>query len=184
VLSWNYDDIDGHVGTAFVPVPGSTINLPEKIASDIAAANSGRPVYVIGVATGSQSIAQWLPGASASDMYANITANVVPARAAIGVSKMDALYWYQGESRTASPDLYVDHFNAVMNRFKMESWFPQATPVIIYALAPTSISGSIATDAPNASRRAAVAHVGGSGPACRCDSPFLHAVNSFQIVTS
>jgi hypothetical protein len=44
VLSWNYDDIDGHVGTAFVPVPGSTINLPEKIASDIAAADPTRPV--------------------------------------------------------------------------------------------------------------------------------------------
>lgn len=156
VLSWNYDGIDGHVGTAFVPVRGSGINLAEKIASDIATANPERPVYVIGVAIGSQSIAQWLPGASAPDMYANIAANVVRALAAIGTSKIDALYWYQGETRTASPELYVDHFNAVMDRFKMESWFPHATPVVVYAIAPTSISGSVATDATNAALRAAV----------------------------
>ena len=150
VLSWNYDDVDGHVGTAFVPVPGSTINLPEKIASDIAAANPGRPVYVIGVAIGSQDISHWMADAAAPDMYANIKANVIPALAAIGASKIDALYWYQGETQSASPELYVDNFAAVMSRFKAEPWFPRSTPVVIYDLAPTSISGSIATDAANA----------------------------------
>lgn len=156
VLSWDYDDIDGHVGTGFVPVPGLSINLPEKVASDIAVAYPTRPVYVIGVAIGSQDISHWMTGAAAPDMYANITANVVPALAAIGVSKIDVLYWYQGENRTTSPELYVDNFNAVMNRFKAESWFPRTTPVVIYGLAPTSISGNIATDATNAALQVAV----------------------------
>jgi hypothetical protein len=89
-------------------------------------------------------------------MYANIEANVVPALATIGASKIDVLYWYQGETRTASPELYVDNFNAVTSRFKAESWFPRTTPVVIYSLAPTSVSGNIATDATNAALQAAV----------------------------
>ena len=33
---WNYNHADGHVGTAFVPLPSSTINVADKFASEIA----------------------------------------------------------------------------------------------------------------------------------------------------
>lgn len=156
VLSWNWDDIDTHVGTAFVAVPGSTINLPEAIASFIAYENPLRPVYVIGIAIGSQSIAHWMTGTAAPDMYANTTANMVPALAAIGVSKIDYMFWWQGENQTASPELYVSNFNTVMDRFKAETWFPRATPVTIFGVAPSTISGSIITDTTNATLQAVV----------------------------
>lgn len=154
--AWNYNDTDGNVGTAFTTVPSTNINLPEKIASDIALANPLRTVYVIGIAIGSQTIAQWMAGASAPDMYANLTANIVPALAACGATRIDALYWWQGENQTSAPENYVANFNTVMDRFKAETWFPRATPVIVFGLAPSAISGTIQTDAINASLQAAV----------------------------
>ena len=154
-LAWNWNDVDGSVGTAFEAIPSTTINLPEKVASDIAATYPGRPVYIIGIAIGSQDISHWMAGATAPDMYANITANVVPALALIGVNHINFLLWWQGENQTAFPENYIDNFNTVMTRFQGESWFPRATPVVIYGLAPTTISGDIQTDTTNARLQAA-----------------------------
>ena len=133
VFSWNYNDTDGNVGTAFTSVPNLTINQPEKFASDIARANPNRQVYLIGVAIGSQPISQWLPGAAAPDMWANIQANITPALAAIGASKIDILLWWEGESQTSEPWQYVSNFNSVMSRFQTQSWFPVNTPVVFMA---------------------------------------------------
>lgn len=156
VSSWNYSDVDGNVGTAYASIPSSTINLPERIGSVIAENYPNRPVYVIGIAIGSQSIAQWMTGAAAPDMYANITANITPALAAAGVSKIDAFFWYQGETASSAPELYVANFNTVMTRFRAETWFPDSTPITIFSIAPTSISGNIYTDAQNAALQACI----------------------------
>ena len=153
---WNWDGVDGHVGTAFEAIPNATINVTERLASEIALANPTRPVYVVNISLGSQSIDQWKTGASSPDMYANIKANIVPALARIGVSKIDVLAWWQGESQNASPQNYVSDFNTVMKRFKAEKWFPRATPVIVFGVAPKAISGNVATDAVNGSLQAAV----------------------------
>lgn len=154
--SWNYNDTDGNIGTAFIAIPSTNINLPEKIASDIAYAYPNRKVYVIGVAIGSQDISHWMTGTSAPDMYNNTTANVVPALAAIGATKIDALFWWQGENQTSNPEQYPANFNTVMARLQAETWFPRATPVIMFGVAPSTISGSISTDGINAALQAAV----------------------------
>jgi len=148
---WNWDGVDGHVGSIFEAIPGDSINVTERFASEIALANPTRPVYVINISIGSQSIDQWKAGASAPDMYANITANIVPALARIGVSRIDGLAWWHGESQNAGPENYVSDFNTVMNRFRGEKWFPRSTPVIVFGIAPKAISGTFATDVINAS---------------------------------
>lgn len=156
VLAWNWDDTDGTVGTAFVAVPGTTINMPERIASVVADLYPTRQVYVIGIAIGSQSIAHWMSGTGAPDMYENTVDNVVPALAAIGVSKIDEVYWWQGEDPSTTPETYVADFTTVMNRFRALSWFPASTPITIFSLAPTTISGDIYTDRQNAALQAVV----------------------------
>ena len=153
---WNWDGVDGRVGTAFEAIPSNSINVTERFASEIALANPTRPVYVINISIGSQSIDQWKTGASSPDMYANITANIVPALARIGASRIDVLAWWQGESQNASPENYVSDFNTVMNRFRGEKWFPRSTPVIVFGVAPKAISGTFASDVINASLQAAV----------------------------
>jgi len=157
VFSWNFNGsitfVDGAVGTSFVPLTSNfttVIRQPEAFASVIGRANPGRPVYVIDIAIGSQPISQWLPGASAPDMFANVVANVVPALAQIGVSKIDIMLWWEGENQTlTSQELYVDNFNQMMARFQAQSWFPSYTPVMIYGIAPTSISGLPFSDTTN-----------------------------------
>src|SRR5262245_56101469 len=99
---WNYNHTDGHVGTAFVPLPSSTINVADKFASEIARLNPARTVYLINTATAlsGNTIKRWLPGATGIDNYLQITNNVPVALAAIGASKIDILLWYQGEAQT------------------------------------------------------------------------------------
>ncbi|SFH82314.1 sialate O-acetylesterase [Bradyrhizobium sp. cf659] len=149
VSSWNWDDNDGTVGTAFVAVPGSTINMPERIGSVIAEIYADRPVYVIGIAIGSQPISHWMTGASSPDMYANTKVNVEAALAVLGLSKIDEVYWWQGENATSTPETYAADFTTVMNRFRGETWFPRSTPITIFSIAPTSISGNAYTDQQN-----------------------------------
>jgi carbohydrate esterase-like sialic acid-specific acetylesterase len=157
-LVWNWDYVDGHVGSAFTALSSTTIRIAERFASEVARLLPGRKVCVINIAKGSQSIAQWMPGASSPDMLQNILNNVVPALAAIGKTTIDGLIWYQGVSQTATPYSYANDFEAVQARFRAQSWFPRTTPVIVFGLAPSSISGStfFANDATNAQLQAAV----------------------------
>src|SRR5262245_22549923 len=43
---WNYNHTDGHVGSAFVPLPSSTINITDKFASELARLNPTKQVYL------------------------------------------------------------------------------------------------------------------------------------------
>jgi len=151
LLVWNNSDLDGSVGTAFAAPPSTTINVTEKIASDIAYANPTRPVYLIHFSIGAMDVSHWMAaGPPSPDIYAGLIANVVPALAAISVSKINGLFIWQGESQTArSPELFAANWNTVIDRFKLESWFDRATPIFFYGIAPSTISGSVATDTTN-----------------------------------
>ncbi len=96
-------------------------------------------------------ITRWLPSWTVIDNYLQITNNVPAALAAIGATKIDLLLWWQGEAQIAEYlSLPVpDRWETFHGRLLLESWFPRATPVIIFGLSPTSISGSIFTDTMN-----------------------------------
>jgi hypothetical protein len=148
---WNYNHTDGHVGNAFVAMSSTTINVVDKFASEIARLNPMRSVYVINtaIATPGQTISRWLAGGGPPDMYQQITNNVPAALASIGATKIDLLWWWQGEAHmpaTSQMYNYPTDWETFHGRLLLESWFPRATPVILFGLAPTSISGDIATD--------------------------------------
>lgn len=147
---WNWDGVHGHVGTAFVAVDSTAMNVARKFASDVAKVNATRTVYLINISFSGQDISHWQTGASAPDVFQNILNNITPALAAIGRTEIDALIWWQGETQTSSPDNYVADWQTVFSRFTEQSWFPRATQVILFGLAPTTVSGQIRTDITNA----------------------------------
>lgn len=155
---WNFDGVTTHVGTAFQALSATAINLAEKIVSDVAYANPDRMVYGINVSFGSQPISHWMTGATSPDVWADIVANIVPALALIGVTRIDGLFWWQGENQTSTPWTYVDDFNTVMNRFKAlnSTWYPRGTPVIVFGLASTSQSTDPKSDVSNSKLMEAV----------------------------
>jgi hypothetical protein len=155
---WNYNHTDGNVGTAFVTLPSTTINVADKLASEIARLNPTRSVYLINTATAVtvNRIDRWLPGWTVIDNYAQITNNVPPALAAIGATKIDLLLWWQGEAEVADFYRYPSLWEQFYGRLLLESWFTRATPVMVFGLAPTTISGSIYTDIMNGHLQAVV----------------------------
>lgn len=148
VLRWNNAVNTPNVGTAFAAISNTTVNVIDKLASDLADKMPGRPVYILNVSVSAQPIASWLPGATPIDMYAAILNNMTPAMAAAGVTSIDDFIWWQGESDTANAS-YVANFATLMTRFFTNSWFPQQTPVLIFGIAPTSISGDSGSDPTN-----------------------------------
>jgi Carbohydrate esterase, sialic acid-specific acetylesterase len=144
--SWNWNLTDGNIGTAFVPVQSQSINLSDRVASEVARRHPDQLVHVINIGFFGKSIAHWLPGAPAPDVFANILANVPPALSVAGATRVSDLLWWQGETPTDKPALYPEQFNAVMARFQAQPWFPRATPVTIFGVAPSGISKDANTD--------------------------------------
>lgn len=146
---WNNTlNTDGSIGTAFAALSGSTVNIADKFASDIADKNPTRAVCVLNESFSGQAIAQWLTGAASPDVYNNIALNITAALAAAGVTKIDCFLWWQGESDTANAS-YVANWATMIARFKTNSWFPAETPIIVHGIAPTSISGDSGSDKVN-----------------------------------
>jgi hypothetical protein len=146
---WNWDGVDGHVGTGFIAIDATVMNIARKFASDVAKVNATRNVYLINISFSGQDISHWMTGASAPDVFQNILNNITPALAAIGRTEIDVLIWWQGETQTSNPDNYVADWQSVHGRFTAQSWFPRATPVMLFGLAPTTISGSVRSDITN-----------------------------------
>jgi lysophospholipase L1-like esterase len=138
---WDWDGVDAHVGANFVPLASTTINPFQKTVSDIAYANPGRPVYLINISYTGLAIAQWLSGASGVAMYTNIQNNVVPALADLGVTAIDMLLYWQGESDTGFPARWRSSFATLTAQFKSETWFPVTTPMVLFAIASNLSSG-------------------------------------------
>src|SRR5262245_24847474 len=106
--------------------------------------------YLIYISISGQDISHWMSGASSPDVFQNILNNVVPALAAIGRPEIDLLIWWQGETQTSNPANYASDWGTVHSRFTQQTWFPRDTPVILFGIAPTTISGSVRTDITNA----------------------------------
>jgi hypothetical protein len=153
---WNYNHTNGHVGTAFALLPSATINVADKFASEIARLNPTRQVYLIEISMVGIPIACWLPTPPPPDMWQNILNNITPALAAIGASKIDLLMWWQGEAQVTDIYGYQANWETVHGRFLTQTWFPRTTPVIVFGLAPTSLTGAMAADAMNGQLQAVV----------------------------
>jgi hypothetical protein len=164
-LVWNWDFVDGHVGSAFNALSSTTIRIAEAFASEVARHYPTRKVYVLNIAKSSQDISHWMSGASAPDMFQNILNNVVPALALLGKTTIDGLLWYQGVSQTSTPYSYAADFESAQTRFRAQSWFPRTTPVIVFGIAPARIAGStfFRDEATNARLQEAVR----ADPGCR-----------------
>jgi hypothetical protein len=139
---WNWNGSTGNVGTAFAAPSGSTIGTAKAFGAKIARNNPDREVYVVNISIASQAISHWLTGTGSPDIYNDIQDNVTPALAAIGVSKIDALLWWQGEDDAASPGSYVANFETFVDRLKAETWFQDSTPIVVYGLNSSSNGAS------------------------------------------
>lgn len=136
----NVRNSDGSVGTALVPFDATKINTVESYVHHLAAARPEHDYYVLTVAIGGQPIAQWMPGASAPDMYNNILLNIEDFLTAVDADKIDMMLWRQGESDAGNNiGLYPGNFETVMGRFYAETWFPRTTPVVIFGLVPYNV---------------------------------------------
>jgi hypothetical protein len=154
-LSWDWNLRDGHVGSVFRPISENAIDLGDSIASGIAARHRDELVYVVRIGFFAKSITHWLPGTPAPDVFANIMANVPLALRRARATRISHLFWWQGETPTDHPELYPQDFDAVMERFWSQPWLPRTTPVTIFGLAPSWISGHGFSDVYNALLRKA-----------------------------
>lgn len=140
---WNWNGTTATVGTAFAALDGTTASAPYSFAARVAEAHPARKVYLLRIAIGAQAIAQWKSGAATPKVYDDCKANVEAALTLLGLSKIDALLWWQGEADTTSPANYITDFETVMTRFRGETWFPYTTPIVVFGLTPES-SGAVA----------------------------------------
>lgn len=126
---------EGTVGTSFVALDPANIQLPTKMASDIADRRPGDDVYVIGVFSSGTKIEHWLPGTTAPDVYANLKTNVEAALATIGASKIDYFSPWQGEANIGESS-HAANMAALITRLQGETWFPTSTPILLFGLGP------------------------------------------------
>ncbi|HEV7411052.1 MAG TPA: sialate O-acetylesterase [Bradyrhizobium sp.] len=141
---WNFNGSDGNIGTAYAALGNSTVNITQKIASDIGDAWTARPIFLINISFPGEAISHWLlSGGPPPDVYQNILNNISGALSAAGAGKIDLFLWWQGEGDTTPLNTgYVADFATMMSRFWCNSWFPQKTPAIIHSIASTAISGN------------------------------------------
>lgn len=143
---WNFNGVDGNVGTAYAAISPNTINVSWKFASDLAARYPAQRVCLINVSFAGQSISHWMIGTGAPDVFQNILNNITGALAACGATQIDMMLWWQGESDADAPTTYLTDFSTVITRFQALSWFPVTTPIVVYGIAPTAISTDAASD--------------------------------------
>ncbi|MFV0302091.1 MAG: sialate O-acetylesterase [Paracoccus sp. (in: a-proteobacteria)] len=100
-----------------------------------------RPVFVINISKGGCAIAQWEVAAPNPNMWTAIQNNLPAAFAEIQsitgkpVNRIDAAYWWQGESDLGNPDL-PDDLDSVIARLRTLSWYQTGTPILISGFSP------------------------------------------------
>ncbi|NKE77587.1 sialate O-acetylesterase [Ochrobactrum intermedium] len=144
IWRWNNADaVDGSTGNQFVQVSASNVQVSSVFADSLARENPGMDFYILNVGFGGREINHWLPGASAPDVYANITANIAGALTAAGVTKVNQMLWWQGEADyfTSTLPLYEAKFEQLIARFQTESWFDQSSPIFIFGTANAAQGG-------------------------------------------
>lgn len=110
---------------------------------------TGRPVYLVIVSNGGTHIGRWVGtdansvagyagpwGAVGTEkpLYVELQNAVTEALALIGVSKIDAFLWHQGETKRPgyeSPSDYETDFAALRTQLKAETWWSDSTQLIV-----------------------------------------------------
>ncbi len=138
---WDFDglvDAATVVGTAFDPMRNDHMGYGYSYANEVARANPDWDVYLINVGISAMAISKWMTGGPSPDMYACCKANVEAALTILGVSAVDEMLWWQGESDYTSTT-YAADFETVHTRFKAETWFAEATPVALTTLTQNGV---------------------------------------------
>lgn len=92
---------------------------------------TGRNVYLIIEARTATSIEDGWIGGDPS-VYPFLKSSTEAALAALGRDHVDVMLWHQGEANTsdATPDDYYASLQALLDKLRAESWFPEATPFV------------------------------------------------------
>lgn len=151
LTQWNWNGTQSGVGTAFVAPSGTTINPALAIGQRIALANPHRQVRIVRIARSGRHIAGWLPNAASNpssgdgfDVWAAIAGNMPSAMTAAGVSEVDLVMWWQGESDVSLSlqSQYPANFEQAEARFRGESWCGDGTPFMLFGITE-SYAGSL-----------------------------------------
>lgn len=122
-------------GTAFTALDSTTITPEDAFIADRALHFPNKQIYLIRVAYQGQAIAQWLPGAvdncptpaTLQDMYTKSVNNVVPALAAVSLTQLTGILWWQGETDGINGSTtWITNFESVVTRYKGNSWYPSS----------------------------------------------------------
>lgn len=142
---WNHDgltDAATHTGTAFAAMPTGEMAYAYSYANELAVANPDWDVYLVNVGQGTQPISKWMTGGPSPDLYACCKNNVEAALTVLGISTIDEMLWWQGESDVSS-STYAADFETVHARFKAETWFYETTPVAMASLSLNFPGGTV-----------------------------------------
>lgn len=146
---WGHLDAATDVGNAFsTPAADALRNTSMAAADRIAREWPNRTVYLIDIARGGLAIAEWGASPPTYAMRTAIANNVAAALSSIGVTKIDAFVWWQGESDTSNwagpgTTTYLSDFEGVMDWLISQSWFENSTPSYIFGLPPFATSSSV-----------------------------------------
>ncbi len=138
---WNFDglvDAATVTGTAFSSMRNDHMAYGYSYAHEVAHANPDWDVYLVNIGISAMPISKWMTGGPSPDLYACCKNNVEAALTALGVSAIDEMLWWQGESDYTSTT-YAADFETVHARFKAETWFREATPVAIATLTQNGV---------------------------------------------
>lgn len=130
------------VGAAFSPMDATTMTTAFSWANEIAKKHPTSKVYLLNLGKSSQPISKWMSGGPTPDCYAMVKNNVEAALVVLGLTTIDQMLWWQGESDAGS-STYLSNFNSVMTRFLAETWFPVTTPVSVMGLSPYYSSNAL-----------------------------------------
>lgn len=134
-------------GTAFIAPDATRVSVSWIYAAEISKANPDRLVYVVNVSKANLGLVEWTPSWSGTNMMGAIDTNVTAALAAIGVSKISSMLFWQGENDAAAPAGYGDMFDGIMAVLRTKTWFEPATPVAVFGIVPTVVNGNAWADA-------------------------------------
>ncbi len=138
---WDFDglvDAATVVGTTFDPMPNNQMGYGYSYANEVARANPDWDVYLINIGISAMPISKWMTGGPTPDLYDCCKDNVEAALTVLGVSEINEMLWWQGESDYTS-NTYAANFETVHARFKAETWFREATPVAMATLTQNGV---------------------------------------------
>ena len=126
--------------------PSDEMRFAWAFADEIAKENPTSAVFVVSSGKGGEPISAWLPDVAdgETDMYALTKSRLEDALDQIGLTEIDMVLWWQGESDSGSSALrnaYSANFDALVARWQEETWFPANCPIRICGVVSTAVNG-------------------------------------------